>query len=367
MNFLLFLISYGVFQGFFILLFFIFSKKVEKTQKFLLILLIISLSILSTDYVLSNYYLISDLGAFFGIGWSSSFWLIIAPLYYLLFCSFLTYDAVSVRKIVLHSIPFIISFFFNLPFFVLPAETRQEYLLSYSSGQDISVIHIISKGIYHIQLLIYPLLILRIVKQKKISQLNFSSIINIGLLLVGIGSFLHLVSFNLFGFSISWLTSKFVFISLTLFIHATALLLILRPDWMFKPIDELIAKYSISNLSNVDVEKVRDELDKLMNQQRIYLQQDLSLSKLAKLISISSHQLSEFLNRNNSQSFNDYVNSYRVIEAKNVLTSSEYNLLTIEAIANKVGFNSAATFYRSFKKQTGFSPTKWIEQQQKGN
>lgn len=364
MIFSLLLISYGVFQGIFLSLFFFKAKKIEKAQKLISIFLILTILILCLDYVLSNYFILYTEEAFVGIGWSSSCWLLIVPLYYLLLYSFLTGKKLKFIKIFPHFLPFLVSLCYNLPFFILPAEVRRDYLLSYSSGSNITVLHIISKGVYHAQLLVYPLLILRLVKIKRVSVFNFVSIVNFCLLVLGIGTFTHLLAFNIFGLSISWFTSSFIFISLTFFIHLTAYTLMIRPNWMYRHIDEVLLKYSNSNLINVDLERIQNDLEILMNQEKIYLEQDLSLSKLAKLLTITPHQLSEFLNHKNSESFHNYVNFHRIEEAKTLLIDPVNSMFTIEAIAEQVGFKSAATFYRSFKKHTGFSPTKWIQNEQ---
>ncbi len=361
MGFWLTIISFGIFQGVFIFIYFLISNRIEKIRRIITLLLIASLLLLCTDFVLSNYFILYTQKAFVGIGWGSSFWLLIVPLYYLLFCSFLTGTTLDIKKEFLHFTPFLASMVINLPFFILPPETRQEYLLSYSSGQNITALHIILKTAYHLQLLVYPLLIFFLIRRKGVSTFNFVSVVNGCLLTLGIVSFIHLLSFNVLGLSISWFTSTFVFVSLTLFIHATAYILMFRPNWMFRHIKEVISKYTNSNLTNVDLIKIQDDLNHLMIQQKIYLQQDLNLSKLAQHLSITPHQLSEFLNHKNSETFHDYINLHRVNEAKDVLSNTKNNVFTIEAIAQQVGFNSTATFYRSFKKHTGFSPTKWLE------
>ena len=363
MTFWLIIIFFGVFQGGFLLMFLLSKRIFENSQQHVAILLILAITLLTADYALSNYYILYKDQAFFGIGWSSSLWLVVAPLYYLLFQSFLTNVVLTLKNTIVHLTPFIASLVFNTPFFILPAEVRQEYLLSYSLGREITLLHIILKAIYHLQLLLYPALILKVLLRIKVSPLNFVTIINLSLIAVGVGSFIHLMSFNFFHLSISWFTSTIIFVCLTFFIHVTVFLLMARPDWFLIQVNEVVAKYTISNLSNIDVDKVQNDLKLLMEQQQVFLQRDLSLTKLSDFLQISPHKLSEFLNQKKTQTFSDYVNSYRIKEAKKILLSSEYKVLTIEAIAHKVGFNSTATFYRSFKKQTGVSPTEWLKTQ----
>ena len=365
MNFWLLLISYGVFQGIFLIFFFCFTKKVEKTQKGLLILLVTSLTILLADYVFSSYNMINEKKAFFGIGWSGPFWFLITPLYYFLSRSFLFKNQVVIKKQGLHFFPFFISLIYSIPFFILPADARQEYFTSYALGQEIALSHIVSKVVYHIQLLVYPILIFRMMNQKSMNTINFISITNFGLLFIGVSSFAHMISFNFFKLNISWFTSIFVFVSLTIFIHSTAFLLIARPDWIIKPIKEILLKYTNSNLTSIDVQRLRYELQLLMQQQKIYLQRNLKLVDVSNELSITTHQLSEFLNQENNQSFNNYINSYRIKDAQELLINLESNFYTIEAIAYESGFKSTATFYRCFKKLHNVSPSEWLKTKQK--
>lgn len=57
------------------------------------------------------------------------------------------------------------------------------------------------------------------------------------------------------------------------------------------------------------------------------------------------------------QNFCDFINSYRVEEAKKILLKK--NNLSIEGIGYEVGFKAKTTFYTSFKKFTGKPPTKY--------
>lgn len=154
-----------------------------------------------------------------------------------------------------------------------------------------------------------------------------------------------------------------VFIGLTAFAHILAFLLLIRPDWVAKPIQNIVPKYAHSNLSNINTHQLTNKLKRLMVEQKSYLNPDLNLEKLAGNLNIKPHQLSEFLNDKNQQTFNDFINSYRVEEAKKLLTNMKKNRLTVETIAYEVGFNSVATFYRNFKKNMNCSPTDWLKEQ----
>jgi YesN/AraC family two-component response regulator len=76
-------------------------------------------------------------------------------------------------------------------------------------------------------------------------------------------------------------------------------------------------------------------------------------------MSINPHQLSHLLNENLNRNFADFINQYRIEEAKRVLKSSKGARQKIEVLAHEVGFNTMVAFYRAFKKYTGTTPNRF--------
>jgi len=89
---------------------------------------------------------------------------------------------------------------------------------------------------------------------------------------------------------------------------------------------------------------------------------DLSLSTLASQTNIPSHYLSQVINEKMKCSFLDFVNGYRVNEAKRMLKDDKYENHTIIALAYEAGFNSKSAFYSAFKKHTGLTPSAFKKQ-----
>ncbi len=98
------------------------------------------------------------------------------------------------------------------------------------------------------------------------------------------------------------------------------------------------------------------KLEAAMTEQKLFTNPTLSLSDLAVAIEIKPYQLTQILNRILKQSFNDYVNTFRVKEAIRMIESKNYDHYTLLSIAYESGFNSKATFNRIIKKMTGKSP-----------
>jgi len=95
------------------------------------------------------------------------------------------------------------------------------------------------------------------------------------------------------------------------------------------------------------------KLDNLFEVEKVYLDEKLTLYKLAKKIQTTDKKLSFLLNKSMNTTFYDYVNSFRVEAVKLKLVSEKSKKFTILAIAHECGFNSKASFNRIFKKSTG--------------
>lgn len=90
-----------------------------------------------------------------------------------------------------------------------------------------------------------------------------------------------------------------------------------------------------------------------------YLDPYLSMETLAKELAIGTSSLSKMVNQYAQKNFSDYINSYRVDEAKKLLKEADFDAYTIVAIGLECGFNSKSTFYTAFKKFTGQTPTEY--------
>ena len=103
----------------------------------------------------------------------------------------------------------------------------------------------------------------------------------------------------------------------------------------------------------------KEKLDHLMKSEKVFLNCELGLPQLAKMLAISSHQLSFLINKGYDKNFFQLINHFRVEEAKKLLISDTYNTLSVVGIAFESGFKSKTTFNTTFKKITGMSPTEF--------
>ena len=107
---------------------------------------------------------------------------------------------------------------------------------------------------------------------------------------------------------------------------------------------------------------LKNKLEELMQNEKPYLNNELSLPQLAQEMAISTHELSFLLNDGFGMNFFQYINKYRVEEAKQLMLSEKYRHLNILGIAYSAGFNSKTTFNTTFKKETGLAPSQFIQQ-----
>jgi AraC-like DNA-binding protein len=83
------------------------------------------------------------------------------------------------------------------------------------------------------------------------------------------------------------------------------------------------------------------------------------LSQLAQQLGTSANYLSQIINEQLKVNFYDFVNGYRVEEAKRLMCSTERQNTNILKIALDSGFNSKSAFYTAFKKATSITPTQY--------
>jgi AraC-like DNA-binding protein len=99
------------------------------------------------------------------------------------------------------------------------------------------------------------------------------------------------------------------------------------------------------------------KLESLMIEDKPYLIPELTLRHLSVKVGISERKLSMLLNEEINSSFYDFINKYRVNEAKDKLASTVFDKYSITGIGLNCGFNSKSSFYRIFKNETGMSPS----------
>lgn len=124
-----------------------------------------------------------------------------------------------------------------------------------------------------------------------------------------------------------------------------------------KPIKSTIGKSKIPSLNSEVLKLDSDKLHSFMQEQKPYLDFDLTLQKLASQLEMPERELSVLINHSIGTHFFDFINEYRIEDAKRILANPNKKDLTILEILYQVGFNSKSSFYTAFKKITNQTPT----------
>jgi AraC-like DNA-binding protein len=104
----------------------------------------------------------------------------------------------------------------------------------------------------------------------------------------------------------------------------------------------------------------RPYVEEYLQRERPFLTPGFSLQDMSLQTGINVPTLSALINREYGMNFNDFINQYRVAFFKELVRNAQYHQWTLEAIANKAGFNSRTTFIRAFTKFAECSPSEYL-------
>ncbi|MGI9509964.1 MAG: helix-turn-helix domain-containing protein [Geminicoccaceae bacterium] len=116
-------------------------------------------------------------------------------------------------------------------------------------------------------------------------------------------------------------------------------------------------KYAKSALEPADIQRIAAKLDRVMDEDQLFLDSDLTLPALAAHTGISANYISQAINEQRNCHFFDFVNRRRIEAAKSQLL--EQRDRPILDIALDVGFNSKSTFNAAFKRFAGMTPSQY--------
>ena len=154
----------------------------------------------------------------------------------------------------------------------------------------------------------------------------------------------------------------FIFLYLSYMIFMTAIQ-IMNSSGYYNQVSSFLEvptlKYQKSSLDKATKEIILKGIEQQMKVEKYFKTSTASLSGLAKSISESSHHVSQVINEKLNQSFFEMLASYRVEEAKAILKTELGKKLTIEEIAEQVGYNSKSAFNTAFKKFALQTPSEY--------
>ncbi len=133
----------------------------------------------------------------------------------------------------------------------------------------------------------------------------------------------------------------------------------LRQKGIYFEEDRTQNKYAKSALTKEYMNYWKEKLIKSIENEKLFLDPELSLAKLAGIIGISENNLSQIINSELGITFYELINNYRIEEVKKFLSNNEDANILESAFA--AGFNSKTAFNTIFKKKTGLTPSQFIK------
>ncbi len=110
----------------------------------------------------------------------------------------------------------------------------------------------------------------------------------------------------------------------------------------------------------------KNKLLSFIDEEKPYLDSELSLTSLAEKLGVNKNILSNVINDQLGKNFTDFINSYRIKEVKSRFQDPDSHRYTIASIAYDCGFNNLSTFNLAFKKELKMTPRQY-QKNQKGN
>ncbi|QEN08972.1 AraC family transcriptional regulator [Oceanispirochaeta crateris] len=125
--------------------------------------------------------------------------------------------------------------------------------------------------------------------------------------------------------------------------------------------EETREKYKSSNLSPRETHRIYEQLNFHINQNSLHTDPDLTLRTLSEKMGITTHHLSESINKESGNNFYGYINGLRIKEFLKAVKEDKFPSFTITGIALECGFKSITAFYTNFKKEMGMTPKEFIK------
>ena len=120
-------------------------------------------------------------------------------------------------------------------------------------------------------------------------------------------------------------------------------------------------RYSRSGLKEDEASAISQQLTRLMETEKLYLEERLTLPAVAERLDIHTNYLSQIINERFRKNFYDFINTYRVEEFKSHISRGAHRKMTLFSLALECGFTSKGAFNSAFKKSTGQTPTEFIQ------
>ena len=289
------------------------------------------------------------------------------PLLYLYIRTLTSREKRFKKKDLLHFIPFAFCVIYLLPYYFQSAQGKLGVLSSEYINESFGQWYYIRSAVFITQFLVYLILIgITIINYSRNTQERNSThgkavlfeirFFVIACFILWLGAILRYVVDQ----TGSSDTNLLVPLGASVLVYALGYLKMRRTERTTVTMPEgSTKKYEKSVLTPERSERYLSKLLQLMESEQPFTDGDLSIQKLAERLSIPAPHLSQTINERMGKSFPDFINQYRIEEAKKRLLDPAKKHYTVLAIAEEVGFNSKSAFNDVFKKHVKMTPSEF--------
>lgn len=296
-------------------------------------------------------------------------WFVLAPIYYFYVKALLAQPVRWNWFGVMHALPALAILIHMSPFYLLPAPAKLARMLNPDMSGEARLIALIFSLLYGLQNVMYLGMCIKALQMQTSARATesvkpghlgwlkflFTLMLLFALFHVAVASVEFFKKVDLV--AMDYLPMAFF----TVMVYAIAYLGMQQPEKLFPP-QLRIGRASRTNAQlPLATGAVLNQLRKIMETEKPYLDCNLKYSDVAARLGISVRALSRILNEALGQSFTDFVNAYRVQEVKQQLARQGTGEHTLLALALDAGFNSKTSFNRIFKSHTGMTPTQFLQ------
>ena len=289
------------------------------------------------------------------------------PLLYLYLRELISNGRSFERRDFLHFVPFAVFVIYLLPYYLQSRKGKLNVLSSEYLEPSLGQWYYVRSSIFIIQFLVYLVLIVLTIihfsrrARKPESQLDRATLSELRFFVISsvvlwIGAVLR------YAIDSTGRTNLLIPLGASAVVYGMGYLKMIRPKPGFVSGEgerPSAKKYEKSTLTPERAEKYVNKLVHCMQEKKPFTDGDLNLQSLAATLSIPPHHLSQIINERLGQTFADFINSYRVEEAKQRLLDPAFSHLSLLGIAIEVGFNSKSSFNSVFKKHTNMTPSEF--------
>ncbi len=189
----------------------------------------------------------------------------------------------------------------------------------------------------------------------------FLAIAFLGLLMLILYSraiFSHIESFD-------YISKSFTAMILSLFVCLCGIMFFIKPEIITEtevliPAEDNV-KYRNSGLTEAMTSTLKSQLVELVESKKVYLDNGITLEKLAKELNTDRYSLSQVINQEFEKNFYEFINDYRVAEAVNIIEKNQGKIKLVADLIYESGFNNKVSFYKAFKRRKHMTPTQYIK------